>query len=295
MGSGFIISLRKPHFVIMKQFFKNKFFYIMSVLALLLTIVPTVFYSMGLTFVFRDAVCILLTPMQKLFNYATEAVDGFAAYFYKFDELVEENNTLHERVAELEAQIYDAAELAERSAWMSDFLEMKTQHTDFKMLSATVVGRESGNYSKILTLDVGTGAGVELNMPVVTSEGIVGRITELGYNWSKVTTIVEAQSSVGAYIERTDDAGICEGKFALAADGLCQLSYLPAGADVQEGDRVLSTGFGSVYPRGLVIGYVDAISANEYTRSQDILVKCAVDFSSLTKVMIITDYEISAK
>ncbi len=276
----------------MKQFFKNKFFYIMTVLALLLTIVPSVFYSMGLTFVFRDAVCVLLTPMQKVFNYATEAVDGFAAYFYKFDELIEENLALRERVAELEKQNYDAAELEERSAWMSNFLEMKTQHTDFKMLSASVTGRESGNYSKVLTIDVGTGAGVSLNMPVVTSEGIVGRITELGYNWAKVTTLVEPQSSVGAYIERTEDAGICEGKFELSSDGLCQLSYLPAEAEAEIGDRILSTGFGSVYPRGLVIGYVETVGINEYTRSPDVTVKCAVDFSELTQVMIITDFEV---
>jgi rod shape-determining protein MreC len=276
----------------MKQFFKNKFFYIMTVLALLLTIVPSVLYSMGLTFLFRDAVCVLLTPMQKVFNYATEAVDGFASYFYKFDELVEENIALRERIAELEKQNYDAAELEERSAWMSNFLEMKSQHTDFKMLSASVTGRENGNYSKILTIDVGTGAGVTKNMPVVTSEGIVGRITELGYNWAKVTTIVEAPTSVGAYIERTEDAGICEGQFDLAPDGMCRMSYLPAEAQIAVGDRVLSTGYGSVYPRGLVIGYVETVGINEFTRSPDVTVKCAVDFSELTQVMIITDYEI---
>ena len=277
----------------MKQFFKNKFFYIMTVLALLLTIVPSVLYSMGLTFLFRDAVCVLLTPMQKVFNYATEAVDGFASYFYKFDELVEENIALRERIAELEKQNYDAAELEERSAWMSNFLEMKSQHTDFKMLSASVTGRENGNYSKILTIDVGTGAGVTKNMPVVTSEGIVGRITELGYNWAKVTTVVEAQTSVGAYIERTEDAGICEGQFDLAPDGMCRMSYLPAEAQIAVGDRVLSTGYGSVYPRGLVIGYVETVGINEFTRSPDVTVKCAVDFSELTQVMIITDYEIT--
>ena len=276
----------------MRQFFKNKFFYVMTVLALTLTIVPSVFYSLGLTILFRDAVCVLLTPMQKVFNYATEAVDGFAAYFYKFDELIEENNALRERIAELEQQNYDAAQLEERSAWMSNFLELKNQHTDFKMLSASVTGRESGNYSKILTIDVGSGAGVTMNMPVITSEGIVGRITELGYNWAKVTTIVESQSSVGAYIERTEDAGICEGEFALSSDGLCRLSYLPAEAEVRVGDRVLSTGYGSVYPRGLVIGYVETVGINELTRSPDVTVKCAVDFSELTKVMIITDFEV---
>jgi len=278
----------------MKQFFKNKFFYIMTVLALLFTIVPMIFYSMGLTFVFRDAVCVMLTPMQKVFNYATEALDGFAAYFYKFDELVEENNALRERIAELEKQNYDAAELEERSAWMSSFLEMKTQHTDFKMLSASVTGRESGNYSRVFTIDAGSAAGLELAMPVVTSEGIVGQITELGYTWARVTTIAEPNSSVGAYIERTGDSGVCEGSFDLSDAGMCELNYLPAGSTVQPGDRVLSSGFGSVYPRGLVIGYVESVEENPYTRGLNVTVRCSADISALSRIMVITAFDTTA-
>lgn len=275
----------------MKQFFKNKFFYIISIVTLLVTIVPTIFYSMGLTFVFRDAVGVILTPMQKLFNYATEAVDGFAAYFYRFDELVEENNALREQVAELREQVYDSTEREEMYTWLSGFLELKMAHNDYKFLSASVTGRESGNYSKILTLDVGSGAGVELNMPVITSEGIVGQVTEVGYNWCKVTTIVEANSSVGAYIERTSDAGVCEGSFELSDDGICELNYLPSESQAAVGDRILSTGYGSVYPRGLVVGFIEAVAMNPYTRSLTVQVKCAVDFSELTQVMIITDFD----
>lgn len=275
----------------MKQFFKNKFFYIISIVTLLVTIVPIIFYSMGLTFVFRDAVGVILTPMQKLFNYATEAVDGFAAYFYRFDELVEENNALREQVAELREQVYDSTEREEMYTWLSGFLELKMAHNDYKFLSASVTGRESGNYSKILTLDVGSGAGVELNMPVITSEGIVGQVTEVGYNWCKVTTIVEANSSVGAYIERTSDAGVCEGSFELSDDGICELNYLPSESQAAVGDRILSTGYGSVYPRGLVVGFIEAVAMNPYTRSLTVQVKCAVDFSELTQVMIITDFD----
>lgn len=279
----------------MKRFFKNRFFYIMTVLALLFTIVPTVLCSMGLSFVFRDAVGFVLTPMQKLFHYATESIDGFTSYFYKFDELVEENAALREQVAELRAQIYDNAEREAMYIWMSDFLDMKQQHTDFEMLAATVTGRESGNYSRVLTLDVGSGAGVELHMPVVTSEGIVGQITEVGTNWSKVTTIAEASSSVGAYVERSDDAGICVGDFALSAEGLCRMNYLPAGADVAVGDRILSTGYGSVYPRGLVIGYAASVETDPYTRAPAVTVRCAVDYSDLTRVMVITDFAMTAE
>lgn len=278
----------------MKKFFSGKFFYIISVITLLVTIVPTVFYSLGVTFVFRDAVGIILTPLQKVFNHAAEAVDGFTAYFYKFDELVEENNALREEIAELKTQIYDSSEREEMYSWLSDFLELKMNNNDYKFLSASVTGRESGNYSRVLTIDVGSGAGVELNMPVITSEGIVGQVTEVGYNWSKVTTIVEANSALGAYVESTNDAGVCEGSFELSADGICEMNYLSADSPCKVGDRILSSGIGSVYPRDLVVGYIDSIDTNPYSRTLRVKVKCAVDFSALTRVMIITDFESDA-
>ena len=246
---------------------------------------------MGLGFVFRDMVGVILTPAQKLFNYATEGIDGFVSYFYKFDELVEENTRLREEVSSLQTKLYDSAEVEVMYNWMSDFLEMKMAHNDFQFLAATVTGRESGNYSKILTLDVGSGAGVTVGMPIITADGIVGQVTEVGYNWSKVTTIVEANSSVGAYVEKTKDAGICSGSFALSADGMVEMLYLPDDAEVEVGDRVLSTGYGSIYPRGLVVGYVAELSLNDYSRSLGVKVKTAVNLSEVTNVMVITKFE----
>lgn len=275
----------------MKQFFKSKFFYIITVIALLCCIVPTVFYRMGVTFAFRDAVTGVLTPMQKLFNYTAEAMDGFAAYFYRFDELVEENAVLREEVEELRSQIYDSTEREEMYAWMAGFLEMKRVRQDFKMMASSVTGRESGNYSRVLTLDAGSGAGVEVNMPVVTSEGVVGRITEVGAGWSRVTTVVESGTIIGAYVERTNEVGVCEGEFGLSGDGLLRMNYLKADTEAKVGDRVLSSGYGSVYPRGLVIGFIESMEVNPYTRGMSVTVRCAADFSELSRVMILTDFD----
>ncbi len=275
----------------MKQFFKSKFFYIITVIALLCCIVPTVFYRMGVTFAFRDAVTGVLTPMQKLFNYTAEAMDGFAAYFYRFDELVEENAVLREEVEELRSQIYDSTEREEMYAWMAGFLEMKRVRQDFKMMASSVTGRESGNYSRVLTLDAGSGAGVEVNMPVVTSEGVVGRITEVGTGWSRVTTVVESGTIIGAYVERTNEVGVCEGEFGLSGDGLLRMNYLKADTEAKVGDRVLSSGYGSVYPRGLVIGFIESMEVNPYTRGMSVTVRCAADFSELSRVMILTDFD----
>ena len=275
----------------MKQFFQSKFFYIVTVAALLCCIVPTVFYQMGATFILRDAVTGLLTPMQKLFNYTAEAMDGFAAYFYRFDELVEENNQLREEVAELRAQIYENTEREEMYAWMAGFLEMKRVHHDFQTLPASVTGRESGNYSRVLTLDAGTSVGVEVNVPVVTSDGVVGRITEVGLNWSRVTTILESGTLIGAYMERTDEVAVAEGVFELSGDGRLRLNYVRADSAAQVGDRVLSSGYGSVYPRGLVIGYIDSMEVDPYTRGMAVTVQCAVNYAELSRVMIITSFD----
>ena len=275
----------------MKQFFQSKFFYITVVIALLCCIVPTIFYQMGVTFALRDAVTGVLTPMQKLFNYTAEAMDGFSAYFYRFDELVEENAVLREEVEELRAQIYDSTEREEMYAWMAGFLEMKRVHQDFKMFASSVTGRESGNYSRVLTLDAGENAGIEVNMPVVTSEGVVGRITEVGSGWSRVTTVLESGTLIGAYVERTNEVGVCEGEFGLSGEGLLRLNYLKADTSAQVGDRVLSSGYGSVYPRGLVIGFIESMEINPYTRGMSVTVRCAADFSELSRVMVLTDFE----
>ena len=262
-------------------------------IALLCCIVPTIFYQMGVTFALRDAVTGVLTPMQKLFNYTAEAMDGFSAYFYRFDELVEENAVLREEVEELRAQIYDSTEREEMYAWMAGFLEMKRVHQDFKMFASSVTGRESGNYSRVLTLDAGENAGIEVNMPVVTSEGVVGRITEVGSGWSRVTTVLESGTLIGAYVERTNEVGVCEGEFGLSGEGLLRLNYLKADTSAQVGDRVLSSGYGSVYPRGLVIGFIESMEVNPYTRGMSVTVRCAADFSELSRVMVLTDFETS--
>lgn len=274
----------------MKKYFKNRFFYIITALTLLFTIVPSVYYSMGVTFPLRDALNTALVPLQKLFLAVSDAVDGFTGYFYRFDALVEENAALKEEVASLQAQIYDNREIEEMYAWVSEFLELKTEHMDYTFTAAAVTGRENGNYSSILTLDVGEGAGIQVGMPVVCPQGLVGKITEVGKGWSRVTTIVESQSAVGAFVERSSATGVVEGDFTLSSDGICLMNYLPEDADIEDGDRILTSGYGDVYPRGLVVGYVRSVEKNPYNRSLNVEITCAAPISSLDNVMIITSY-----
>ncbi len=275
----------------MRGFLKSKFFIVIVLVAIVLTVVPTVLSAMGLHTVVKDAAVSLLTPVQKLFTYATNAVEGFTSYFTEFDRIVEENNQLRAQIQELENEIDSSKETAQMNEWLYNYLELKRERTDFKFQSANITGRESGNYMTVFTLDKGTAHGVQKDMPIISGNAIVGYITEAGSGWSKAVTILESGQAIGAYVERSGEVGVVEGDFSLAAQGLCKLSYLDADADVEVGDRILSSGYGSVYPRALVIGHVTEIEKDPYSQSITVYIQPAASLSDEDRFMIITEYD----
>jgi cell shape-determining protein MreC len=143
-----------------KEFFKSKFFYVITVLTLIAVIVPTVLVSMGLTPVLRSAVNTVLLPIQKLSDKAAGVIDGYASYFRAFDKMKAENAKLKEELASLREQIYEAKEMKEKYEWMSEFLELKMNHMDYHTVPASITGRGSSDYAGVFMLDAGTKEGL---------------------------------------------------------------------------------------------------------------------------------------
>ena len=279
----------KPFFQI---FFKNKFFIITLVVALLLSIVPTVLCAMGQGSYVRKALQTAAQPFSWAFTKIGEGLSGFSVYFQKLSDLQKENEELRAQLDDYRDRIYNAKMLEEENKWLSDYLGLKKEHSDFLFEEASVIGRESGNYSTVYTLSKGTMHDIKVNMPVITEDGVVGYVTEVGPTWCRAVSIIETASAVGAYIERSGELGLIEGSYELRFEGKCRMIRLPADADVHEGDRVLTSGLGSIYPRGLFVGEVVSVDADPYSRTLTAVVQPKVDYSSLVKVMIIKDYTI---
>lgn len=277
----------------MKRFIDSKFFIVALIVCLALVIIPSTLSAMGLRNYVSEAVSTIFSPMQKLFSYVTEGISGFSDYFTEYDRLVEENEELREMVEKMREDIHSVEELEQMNDWLFGYLELKKEHTDFTFEPATVTGTGSGNYKTVLTLDCGTSKGVDVGMTVVTPDGIIGHIVEAGNSWSKAVTLIESGSAVGAVIERTGETGLIEGDFHLSSDGMCKMTYLPADSDIKEGDRIMTTGMGSVYPDGLVIGYVASVEDDPLTRTKVAYINAAANLSNLKneKVMVITKYE----
>ncbi len=274
----------------MPKFFKSRFFIIALLLAIVLVTVPTVLSIMGQGDYVRSALGTVATPFRYAFTSVAEGIDGFISYFGEFDRINAENRILKDKIAELENKISAAEAIDEENRWLYGYLGLKREHIDYEFEAARVIGRESGNYMTVFTLNRGSMHDIEPNMPVITEDGIVGYVSEVGMNWCKVVTILETASSVGAYVERSGELGLIEGVYELKNSGVCKMSYLPGEADIRVGDVILSSGIGSFYPRGLVIGKVIELVPDEYSRTLEATVEPAADLSDVRNVMIIKSF-----
>ena len=160
---------------------------------------------------------------------------------------------------------------------------------------AKVVGRETTNTRTVYTLDRGTSAGIERNMPVITADGVVGYIIECGLTWSKAVAITDDRSNVGVYTDRTGAVGVLCGTYTLSFEGKCDFTCTALDSDIKVGDRVITSGLGSTYPEGLAVGVVSEVYRDAYDRSLHAVVTPYVDFEEVTAVMVVCGFSIESK
>ncbi len=272
--------------------FKSKFFIIALCVALLLSIVPSVLCLMGQATYVRSAISTVTYPLRWCFNEVGEGLSGFSRYFKKLSELEEENERLREELLAVRGELYDADVIERENLWLREYLELKDEKTDLSLLDASVIGCEAGNYTTVYTLSKGSMHGIRRHMPIITAEGLVGYVTEVGPTSCRAVTVTETATAVGAYINRTGDTGIVSGEYSLRFDGLCQMKEIPADSEVRIGDKIYTSGIGSIYPRGLLIGTVTWVEVDPYTRTKTATVRPSAPMEGLSKVMVVVDFDI---
>ena len=274
---------------------KQRFFIACLGLALAITLFTGVFAVMGWGSLLRDVGSAVLYPFQWVGAKVSDGVSGFFSYFQDIDSLKEELESVRAENESLKSELIDAEIMADENSWLYRYLSMKEEHGDYSLCAASVISSasasgEGSDYALELTLNRGTSSGVKEGMPVVTSLGLVGVVVETGLNHCRVMTLLDTSVSVGAVTTRAVQNGLCEGDYARLYDGYATLKGLPEEADVEEGDIVVTSGRGSVYPYGIPIGRVVSIHANAFVRTTEAAVEPFVDFSDLTQVVILTDY-----
>ena len=272
------------------KYIKNKTFIVLLTLALCTVTILSVFYFLGIQNLPASMVQAAMAPFQKIFTNVSEAFEGYAVYFSNMHALYEENQELKDRVQMLENQLHDAELAVGENASLRDYLGVRDRYESFSAVSAQVLGRSDGTYLQYVTLDKGTSSGIRENMAVITKNGVVGYVCEVSVNSCRVRTLLQYDTGVGVYVQRSGDVGITDCPYAMGQQGLLRVIYLPEDATVQIGDRVVTGDLGDIYPSGLTVGHVTEIVPDTYNRTLTATVKPAVNFDSLEQVFVITGY-----
>ena len=231
----------------------------------------------------------VMTPMQKGINQVGSFIHSKVELINSVEELTKENKSLQEQINQLKQ---------ENNNLLQDKYELDTYRKLFKLdqdyktypkVAATVISYDPNNWYSVITIDKGTRDGLTEDMNVIADEGLVGIITEVGYNYSKVRLIVDDSSNVGGMFRTTGDTCNVKGNLELFSSGLIEMNMLKKDAVVEIGNEIVTSKVSSKFLPGILIGYVDSVSLDSNNMSQSGYVRPAVDFSKLDTVLVITE------
>ena len=231
----------------------------------------------------------LLSPFQNFFSWTGSQITFLKRSINEIHYFYRQNRQLREEVELLRAQNLTASEYASENQRLRALLGYKQVAVQFDLVAAGVIGRESVTWSSVIVINRGTMDGVANNMAVVTEMGLVGHVLEAGANTSKVQLILDPRSSVGTIVQRADSrvAGIVEGDMNNPTHP--RMVNIPKDADVQVEDAVVTSGFGGVYPKGIVVGKIKEIHNDEGGLLKYGIIETSVNFEKLEDVAVIVN------
>lgn len=200
------------------------------------------------------------------------------------EELKNQVNELTEELNRLKLERYDTEDLRK-------LLDLDSSYANYNKVSANVIGKDAGNWFDTFIIDVGSKQGISVGMNVISGNGLVGIITEVGPNYSKVRAIIDDMSSVSGMVLSTSDNCIVKGDLQTMDDRqMIRFSNLKDSTDcVAVGDQVVTSYISSEYVQGLLIGYISELQVNANNLTKSGYITPVVDFEHIKHVLVITD------
>src|ERR1041385_1611357 len=239
---------------------------------------------------FKLAISGLFLPLFGLSSSAQSLTEKAGDAMMSKEELRRQGEQLRAENLELRAQSARCEELSKENNRLRVALGWQKQ-MPWRLKPARVVGRDPANWSRNIKIDVGSRDGVTNNLAVLTAEGLVGRISEVGYSHSAVGLVGDSDCRVAVLIEdesnkSRDNGVIAPNSSSPLNNQLVDLSYLSQNATLRPGQKVLTSGLGGIFPKGIVVGeIVDSRTAGFglYTEAR---VRLAVKMNALEEVFV---------
>ncbi|QGG47261.1 rod shape-determining protein MreC [Heliorestis convoluta] len=228
----------------------------------------------------------LLAPMQMGFSYVTQSLGGVGQAVVNYKQIKDENEILHSEKGELQRQINLLKQYQLENIRLKELLAYKEEkEQNYDLVLARVIARDPSTWFNTLTLNRGSQDGIQRNMVIINNDGLIGHVISVTPYSSQVLLIVDREGPVPGLIKMTREPGIVEAK--ADGSGLLQMINLRRDGPIQEGQLVLTSGLGAIYPKGLKVGYVLDIESEPNGLTKRATIRPAVDFQRLEEVFII--------
>ena len=274
---------------------KHPFLYALirrGIILILLVVMGFMFYEQysGANLMIKSTLSRFITPLQ---SFVSQATQGISDYLYRIklrSNIEYEYNQLKAQNDELVLRSLLYEELEEENAQLRALLGEYDERAEMNPVLARVIASESGNYFSTFTINKGKKDGVDTQMAVITSAGLIGYTYEVFESISKVITVIDDQASLAALIESSRDQGAVKGTLGSTGEPLCRMYYLSADSVPRPGDRVITSGVGVSFPKGLLIGYVRESTRAIEDNKHYIVVEPAADFEHIENVLVLRYY-----
>lgn len=271
----------------MRYFFKSRRFKIAAtVLSILIIISVIARVAGGVISPQSSIIGSVIAPFQSAFTSVSDFFEDWNEKINGNEKLARENAELRSQINELTSSLIDYAEAKQQNEFLKQYLEIKESHTDYQFEETVIIAHDTDDPFGSFTVNKGSLHGVSLYDPVISAEGLVGYVSQVGASFSKVTTLLSPDISIASLDRRTGDAGVTCGTVDALKNGCTRLSNLSRSCSVAIGDYIVTSG-GGVFPSGMLIGTVSEIGT-DYNSAIYADITPAVAFDDLKEMMIIT-------
>lgn len=232
-------------------------------------------HQIGLTF---------LKPILITAHTASHAIHESGDRLSRFWNLYGEHQKLTERVQELESRVGEMDELKKENQRLGGLLDFKKE-TSHQTIPARVIGRDLAPWRKTLLIDKGSHHGIKKRMAVVNARGLVGRVVETGPLTARAILLLDPESRVSVLFQEDRDLGVAEGD----GSSFLRVTHIDREASVKVGERVVSSGLGGIYPKGIGVGTVEMVGNEKEGLELFATVRPFVQFSKLEEVLVVTN------
>ena len=232
----------------------------------------------------------VLAPVKYGATALTEQAEKWYSYMFRYEALAAENESLKERIATMEDEARRADAVERENQRLRDLLNLMSTHEDYDLVDAYIIDWSSTDWTNTMTINRGTDAGVNAGMCAITANGqVVGLVVEAGPNYAVVKTVLDSTLEISCVIASSGYNGMCKGGYIYKDINHLKLDYLPSSAIIRNKDQVVTSG-STVYPRGLIVGYVVDAGFDDTGVAKFAVLEPAAEIASLEQIFILTNY-----